>query len=61
MIKDFVQRTFIDRLEKDGSSYDRVQWFKNWTELQSVQGLEHVHVLVRDVPDVVIDEWTGVK
>ena len=34
-------------------------WFKNWTALQSVPGMEHVHVLVREVPDEIVAEWTG--
>jgi hypothetical protein len=34
-------------------------WFKNWKSLQSVPGMEHVHVLVRDVPEDIIAEWTG--
>jgi hypothetical protein len=38
---------------------DRVLWFKNWAALQSVRSLEHIHVLVRDVPDSLITEWTG--
>ncbi|KAL8672094.1 MAG: hypothetical protein Q9168_003426 [Polycauliona sp. 1 TL-2023] len=37
----------------------RVLWFKNWGALQSVRGLEHIHVLVRDVPEAIVDEWTG--
>ena len=61
IIKDFVRRTFEERLAKDGSSEDRVLWFKNWSQLQSVRGLEHIHVLVRDVPENVLNEWTGTK
>jgi hypothetical protein len=38
---------------------ERVLWFKNWSALQSVRSLEHIHVLVRDVPDSLITEWTG--
>ena len=33
-------------------------WFKNWKALQSVPGMEHVHVLVREVPDEIVAEWT---
>ena len=33
-------------------------YFKNWVALQSVRALEHVHVLVKDVDPVLIEEWT---
>lgn len=61
MIDAFVKRTFVERLEKEGipDAEDRVQWFKNWTALQSVRALEHVHVLLRDVSEELIVEWTG--
>lgn len=55
----FVQRRFVERVRCLPGTRDKVQWFKNWTALQSVPGLEHVHVLVRDVPEDVILEWTG--
>jgi hypothetical protein len=58
-IQEFVQRTFVDRVRGLPGERDKVQWFKNWTELQSVPGLEHLHVLVRDVPEEIIMEWTG--
>ncbi|CAO1603249.1 hypothetical protein XANCAGTX0491_006840 [Xanthoria calcicola] len=58
LIEDFVQQTFIDRLEKLGGAGDRVMWFRNWTGLQSVRGVDHIHVLVRDVPREIMDEWT---
>ena len=60
LIDRFVHRTFMVRLENmfpDAKA--RVQWFKNWTSLQSVRSLEHFHVLVRDVPEPIIVEWTG--
>ncbi|KAL4760009.1 GIG1 family protein [Aspergillus foveolatus] len=62
LIENFVQRTFVDRLAReDGvkNPQDRVLWFKNYIALQSVRGLEHVHILLRDVPDRFIYEWTG--
>ena len=57
--QEFVQRTFVDRIRDLPGERDRVQWFKNWTALQSIPGLEHLHVLVRDVPEDIILEWTG--
>lgn len=58
-IQDFIQKTFIDRVQDLPGPSEKVMWFKNWTSLQSVPGMEHVHVLVRDVPPEIIDEWTG--
>ena len=62
LIEDFVQKTFVGRLEREGSDAgEKVLWFKNWVSLQSVPGLEHVHVLVKNVPESIVDEWTGKK
>ena len=57
LVQDFVQRTFIDRLVSAQLAPDDVLWFRNWTGLQSVRGLEHIHVLVRDAPKDLLDEW----
>lgn len=60
LIEEFVQRTFVKRLESEfADAKERVIWFKNWTALQSVRSLEHIHVLLRDIPDEIIVEWTG--
>ena len=61
LAEDFVDKMFVETLRKDDGpgAKDRVLWFKNWTALQSVRGLEHIHVLVRDVSDEVITKWTG--
>ncbi|KAL3463926.1 hypothetical protein BJX64DRAFT_286887 [Aspergillus heterothallicus] len=66
LIEEFVQRTFVDRLARDNESKtlfpdpkSHVLWFKNYTALQSVRGLEHVHVLLREVPDRLLHEWTN--
>lgn len=61
LIDAFVETIFVDRLARDDSqtSAERLLWFKNGGALQSVRGLEHIHVLVRDVGDTVIQEWTG--
>ncbi|KUL85995.1 hypothetical protein ZTR_06547 [Talaromyces verruculosus] len=67
MIEGFVDRTFVQRLQKDPAfegvqkeviREEHVLWFKNWAALQSVRSLEHFHVLVRGIPDAVITEWT---
>ncbi|KKK12563.1 hypothetical protein ARAM_004561 [Aspergillus rambellii] len=63
LIEAFVQRTFVARLAKETDAFpnpnSHVLWFKNFTALQSVRGLEHVHVLLREVPDHLLREWTG--
>ena len=59
LIEDFVQQVFKDRLEQHGGAEDRVMWFRNWTGLQSVRGMDHIHVLIRDVSEEIMDEWTG--
>ena len=61
----FVRNVFGESVAReDGSRVEavmgqKVVWFKNWTALQSVPGLEHVHVLVRDVSEELIKSWTG--
>ncbi|KAI2636413.1 hypothetical protein GGS26DRAFT_589019 [Hypomontagnella submonticulosa] len=56
IIENFVRSFFMDRLGPGGE--DNVLWFKNWVALQSVRALEHIHVMVRDVPKDILDEWT---
>ncbi|KAL8858305.1 MAG: hypothetical protein Q9178_005168 [Gyalolechia marmorata] len=58
LIEAFVQHTFVETLEKHGGAGDRVMWFRNWTGLQSVRGMDHIHVLVRNVPRNIMDGWT---
>lgn len=69
LIVEFVERHFVADLEaqegggrrdggESGSGWERVLWFKNWVSLQSVRGVDHVHVLVRDVPEAVVERWT---
>ena len=61
IVETFVKRTFVDRLvtARVADAESKVLWFRNWTGLQSVKGLEHVHVLVRDAPKYLIVEWTS--
>lgn len=64
LINDFVRKTFVGRLAQDPTFSDpdsHVLWFKNWVGLQSVRALEHVHILVRDVPEDILFEWSGEK
>ena len=55
LIDEFVARTFVARL----ASRAQVLWFKNWAALQTIRTLEHFHVLLRDVPEDLLLEWTG--
>ena len=62
LIDAFVHTTFVKRLEQENldiNAAEKVMWFKNWSALQSVRGLEHIHVLVKDVPKRIVEEWTG--
>ena len=60
LIDAFVEALFVNRLARDDSpAGERVLWFKNGGALQSVRGLEHIHVLGRGVADTIIEEWTG--
>jgi hypothetical protein len=56
IVLDFVDREFRAKVGEVNAG-DKVQWFKNTTNLQSVRALEHVHVLVRDVPEDVLKQW----
>lgn len=55
----FVDEKFAKPLAKLTGEGDNVIWFKNWVALQSVPGIDHIHVLIRNVPKSTIDElWT---
>ena len=51
------ERERIERFVRTLGGEDIVLWFKNWGTLQSVRGIDHVHVLVRDVDEGVINRW----
>ncbi|KAF1364891.1 hypothetical protein EJ07DRAFT_97130 [Lizonia empirigonia] len=56
LVEDFINREFrIKAGEKEKDS--KIIWFKNTTNLQSVRSLEHLHVLVRDVDEEVLEQW----
>lgn len=62
LIEEFVERQFVSSLAKEegisaSEAKERTMWFKNWVSLQSVRGVDHVHVLVRDVPGALLDKW----
>jgi len=63
MVRAFVKEKFTERLRdrdvlgREEKEDEKVLWFKNTTRLQSVRALEHVHVLVRGVPEELLEEW----
>jgi hypothetical protein len=62
VIEEFVERQFVCALAKDADiSVDearkRIMCFKNWVSLQSVRGVDHVHVLVKDAPISLLEQW----
>ncbi|THW70204.1 hypothetical protein D6D25_00632 [Aureobasidium pullulans] len=61
LIKKFVDDTFSSKLDTAfglRKGKDHVLWFKNWVALQSVRGVDHIHVLVRDAPQDMLEDWT---
>lgn len=58
-VEDFVEERFVKPIAKLTGGTDSVLWFKNWVALQSVPGIDHVHILVRNVSTDFIDQqWT---
>lgn len=53
IIEDFVRETFARQLGCDDGA-GSVMWFKNWTALQSIRGIDHIHVLIRNMPDSIV-------
>jgi hypothetical protein len=56
IVESFVDKEFRIKAGEE-ERHSKVLWFKNTTKLQSVRGLEHLHVLVRDVDDDVLKQW----
>ncbi len=54
MVDKFVVTEFERKLGVEGR--DKVLWFKNWPGLQSVGGVEHIHVLVRNIDREKLDQ-----
>ncbi|KAI9668831.1 MAG: hypothetical protein M1831_000900 [Alyxoria varia] len=55
VVRRFVEDVFRSRVRGD----DRVVWFKNQVQWQSVGALEHVHVLLRGADEGLVEELTG--
>jgi hypothetical protein len=56
MVGEFVDREFRAKLG-EGYEGEKVVWFKNTTNLQSVRSLEHFHVLLRGCSDEEVERW----
>lgn len=55
----FIDKEFAKPLAELTGEEDNIIWFKNWVSLQSVPGIDHIHVLIRGVAKSTIDEnWT---
>lgn len=55
----FVDKEFARPIAELTGEEDNIIWFKNWVSLQSVPGIDHVHILIRNLPQSKIDEkWT---
>lgn len=62
VIEEFVGTHFVRALASHAGislaeAKSRVMWFKNWVSLQSVRGVDHVHVLVEDAPEPLLKQW----
>ncbi|KAF2087081.1 hypothetical protein K490DRAFT_42714 [Saccharata proteae CBS 121410] len=55
LVEEFVTKYFRQRLG-EAVKGEKVLWFKNWTALQSVRGVDHVHILIRDVDSSDVEE-----
>jgi len=53
MVDDFVKETFEKGLGLEGM--DKVIWFKNYFATQSIRVVDHVHILLRDVDNSLVD------
>jgi hypothetical protein len=55
----FIDKEFVRPMAELTGEGDNVIWFKNWGALQSVPGIDHVHILLRNVPKSIISaRWT---
>jgi hypothetical protein len=57
LVRNFVKSEFR-RKAKEQEEGQKIIWFKNTTNLQSVRSLEHVHILLRDVEEEIMNIWT---
>ena len=58
LIQSFVNSTFLRPMAARGIGPSQLRWFKNGLDLQSVKAIDHFHVLVKNVPDELLFQWT---
>jgi hypothetical protein len=56
-IENFVVKFFCD-IQSGGLDRSRVIWFKNWTSLKSVDGIEHFHVMLYKAEEDFVNQIT---
>lgn len=59
LVQRFVEQNFLEPMSKRGISEDRLRWYKNGLDLQSVKEIDHFHVLIKGIPDDILLEWTN--
>ena len=55
IIERYLQKTFIDK----GISKQDLVWFRNWSSLQSIRSVSHIHVLLHNVDNSFITKLIG--
>ncbi|GMF07495.1 unnamed protein product [Ambrosiozyma monospora] len=46
LIENYINETFVKWL---GVPREDILWFKNWTELQSIRPIPHIHVIIKNL------------
>jgi hypothetical protein len=56
LIERYIDKTFVQWL---GIPRGRILWFRNWSALQSVENISHIHVLIYDMDPVLKHQVCG--
>ena len=59
VVQNFVDQMFLASMTERGLAKDNLRWYKNGFDLQSVNAIDHFHILVKGVQDVLLKQWTG--
>ncbi|CDK28074.1 unnamed protein product [Kuraishia capsulata CBS 1993] len=52
----YVKKTFVDWL---GYPQENILWFRNWSALQSVKSIAHIHVVIKDFDESDLEKIVG--
>ncbi|CCH45081.1 hypothetical protein BN7_4659 [Wickerhamomyces ciferrii] len=52
----YIDKTFVQNL---GLSRDNIVWFRNWSALQSIKDLSHIHVLTKGLDEAQLRQILG--